>query len=112
MPPPATLPVAPSQNQNEGVPIMCNSFLTTADFLSSSPAGNFGVMFDIETIAPIEIVGFDIVTTNNANVNYEIFTKRNSFQQYGQTDLMAWHYVAAGVVRGRGPNMISSIPPT
>jgi len=91
---------------------MCNSFLTTADFLSSSPAGNFGVMFDIETIAPIEIVGFDIVTTNNANVNYEIFTKRNSFQQYGQTDLMAWHYVAAGVVRGRGPNMISSIPPT
>eukprot|EP00957_Ditylum_brightwellii_P042267 3201487-Ditylum_brightwellii.AAC.1 len=109
------VPQTPSPIENEDLSRMCDSFLTTADFFSSSPGGDFGVMFNIKTIPKVKIVGFDIVTTasaTNADVNYEIFTKRNSFQQFGQTDMMAWHYVAAGVVRGHGPNRISSIPPT
>ena len=65
--------------------------------------GSYGNMFDIYTYESLELYGIDIYTDQNSTVEYEIYTKPNTFKEdNGKENRTAWTLLIQGSAIGQG----------
>ena len=89
---------------NNGLPELeyqgCVNELTTT---FQDNLGSYGNMFDIYTYESMELYGIDIYTDRNSTVDYEIYTKANTFKEdSGKENITSWTLLIEGSAIGQG----------
>ena len=89
---------------NNGLPKLeyqgCVNELTTT---FQDNLGSYGNMFDIYTYESMELYGIDIYTDRNSTVDYEIYTKANTFKEdSGKENITSWTLLIEGSAIGQG----------
>jgi len=92
------------------------STFSSRDLLMTTSDSSHGLLFDIQihsTVSSLTIIGMDLLIEATYSVEYEIWTKRGSWQDVNETNpeyLSGFSLISNGTINGLGTSYLSTIP--